>query len=231
MREGPGSPRCGDWWPRRSWRSRRTSARWEWCLHWPRCCHGPSSPCSPLTGCSRSRQYGRRVEPTKPAPTDERVAGPWPLVDGADNVDDRIVPTRPSSLSRIFAWLAAAGFILVAAFQLALVLGAPWGEYTQGGGTSGALAPSGRIVAAVSGLVSTVMAGAILARTGTGPLRRLPRGVVTVLAWVTTVLAVITVVLNIITRSSAERGVFAPVSMVLVVLVIIVMVTTRHRGS
>jgi hypothetical protein len=74
------------------------------------------------------------------------------------------------------------------------------------------------------------MAGAILARAGAGPLRRLPPRAITVLAWITTVLAVITVVLNLITRSSAERGVFAPVSIVLLVLVITVMVTTRHRG-
>ena len=60
--------------------------------------------------------------------------------------------------TRIAAWLAAAGFLLVAAFQVALVLGAPWGEYTQGGGTGGALAGSGRIVAAVSCLLSILMA-------------------------------------------------------------------------
>ena len=112
--------------------------------------------------------------------------------------------------TRIAAWLAAAGFLLVAALQVALVLGAPWGEYTQGGGTGGALAGSGRIVAAVSCLLSILMAGAILARAGEGPLRRLPPRVVTVLAWITMVFAIITVVLNLITRSTAERALWAP---------------------
>jgi hypothetical protein len=65
-------------------------------------------------------------------------------------------------------------------------LGAPWGEYTQRGGTSGALASSGRLFAAVSCVLSIVMAGAILARAGEGPLQRLPARVVTVLAWVAT---------------------------------------------
>ena len=132
---------------------------------------------------------------------------------------------------RIAAWLAAAGFLFVAAFQVALVLGAPWGEYTQGGGTSGSLPASGRTVAAVSCLLSILMAGAILARAGDGPLRRLPPRVVTVLAWITTVVAVITVVPNIITRSTAERAIWAPISIVLLLLVITVMVTTRRRGS
>jgi hypothetical protein len=88
---------------------------------------------------------------------------------------------------RVAAWLAAAIFFIVAAFQAALVFGAPWGEYTQGGGTSGALASSGRLIAAVSCVLSIVMAGAILARAGEGPLQRLPARVVTVLAWVATV--------------------------------------------
>jgi hypothetical protein len=143
--------------------------------------------------------------------------------------------TRPDnagwSASRVAAWLAAAGFLLVAAFQVALVLGAPWGEYTQGGDTSGALATSGRVVAAVSCLLEILMAGAILARAGLGPLRRLRPRVVTVLAWITTVLAAITVVLNLITRSTAERNLWAPVSIVLLLLVIAVMVTTPRRTS
>ena len=73
--------------------------------------------------------------------------------------------------TRVAAWLAAAIFFVVAAFQAALVFGAPWGEYTQGGGTSGALAASGRVLAAISCVLLIVMAGAILARAGEGPAR------------------------------------------------------------
>jgi hypothetical protein len=130
--------------------------------------------------------------------------------------------------TRVAAWSAAAIFLIVAAFQAALVLGAPWGEYTQGGGTSGALASSGRLFAAVSCVLSIVMAGAILARAGEGPLQRLPARVVTVLAWVATVYSMVAVVLNIITRSTAERVLWAPLSIVLLLLVATVMVTTRR---
>jgi hypothetical protein len=130
--------------------------------------------------------------------------------------------------TRVAAWLAAAIFLIVAAFQAALVLGAPWGEYTQGGGTSGALASSGRLSAAVSCMLSIVMAGAILARAGEGPLQRLPARVVTVLAWVATVYTAVAVVLNMITRSTAERALWAPVSIVLLLLVATVMVTSRR---
>jgi hypothetical protein len=119
-------------------------------------------------------------------------------------------------------------FFVVAAFHAALVFGAPWGEYTQGGGTRGALTSSGRLIAAVSCVLSIVMAGAILARAGEGPLRRLPARLVTVLAWVATVYAVVAVILNIITRSTAERAFWLPVSTVLFLLVATVMVTTRR---
>ena len=132
---------------------------------------------------------------------------------------------------RVAAWLAAAIFFIVAAFQAALVIGAPWGEYTQGGGTSGALPSSGRLIAAVSCVLSIVMAGAILARAGEGPLQRLPGRILTVLAWVATVYTAVAVVLNIITRSTAERAIWAPVSIVLLLLVATVMVTTRRTDS
>jgi hypothetical protein len=127
------------------------------------------------------------------------------------------------------AWTAAALFCIIAAFQAALVLGAPWGEYTQGGGTSGTLTTPGRIMAAVSCVLLIGMAGAILGRVGQGPPGRLPARVTTVLAWFTTVYAMVGVVLNLITRSTAERALWAPVSILLLVLVAFVMVTT-HRA-
>jgi hypothetical protein len=53
---------------------------------------------------------------------------------------------------------------------------------------------------------------------------------VTVLAWVAMVYAAVAVVLNIITRRTAERTLWAPVSIVLLLLVAIVMVTTRRTS-
>ena len=138
--------------------------------------------------------------------------------------------SAPRSTPVGVAWTAAVLFCIIAAFQAALVLGAPWGEYTQGGGTSGTLTASGRIMAAVSCVLSMVMAGAILSRVGRGPLgRRLPVRVTTVLAWFTMVYAGIAVVLNLITRSTAERALWAPVSILLLALVTFVMVRTHRK--
>jgi hypothetical protein len=63
---------------------------------------------------------------------------------------------------------AAVVMVAVAAFQVALVFGAPWGAYTQGGGTKGALDTSGRVVAAISCAILLVMAAAILAQVREG---------------------------------------------------------------
>jgi cell shape-determining protein MreD len=52
---------------------------------------------------------------------------------------------------------------------------------------------------------------------------------VTVLAWVAMVYTVVAVVLNI-TRSTAERALWAPVSIVLLLLVFTVMVATRRTS-
>jgi hypothetical protein len=126
----------------------------------------------------------------------------------------------------------AAAFVIVsiAAFQVALVLGAPWGAYTQGGQTEGALDPSGRVLAAVSCAVLLVMAAAILARVREGPLKAAPARLVTALSWFTTIYSALAVVLNLASRSSSERAVFAPTAILLFVLVVTTMVGSRQTS-
>jgi hypothetical protein len=118
----------------------------------------------------------------------------------------------------------------IAAFQIALVLGAPWGRYTQGGGTEGALDGSGRLFAVVSCAILVVMAAAVSARAHEGPLRNAPGALVTALSWLTTIYSGGAVVLNVATESAAERTVFAPVAILLLALVVIAMAGSRRAG-
>jgi hypothetical protein len=75
-----------------------------------------------------------------------------------------------------------------------------------------------------------LMAGAILARVGEGSMRVLPRRLITGLAWFTTVYAGLSVILNLATPSARERALWAPVTLVLLVLVIVTMVgSSRGR--
>ena len=123
---------------------------------------------------------------------------------------------------------AAVVMVSVAAFQLALVFGAPWGVYTQGGGTDGALDASGRVFAGVSCVILLVMAAAILARVREGPLKNTPGKLVTALAWFTAIYAAVAVLLNLSTSSSSERAVFAPTAILLLVLVLTATVGSPH---
>jgi hypothetical protein len=123
---------------------------------------------------------------------------------------------------------AAVVLVGIAAFQVALVFGAPWGAYTQGGGTEGALDTSGRVLAAASCALLLLMAAAILARVREGPLRNAPGRLVTALAWFTTVYSAVAVVLNLATQSSSERAVFAPVAILLFALVVTTMAGSRR---
>ena len=123
---------------------------------------------------------------------------------------------------------AAVLLVGIAAFQVALVFGAPWGAYTQGGETEGTLDTSGRVIAAVSCVIVLVMASAMLARAGEGPLKNAPGRLVTALAWFTTIYSAVAVVLNLATESSSERAVFAPTAILLFVLVVSTMVGSRQ---
>ena len=123
---------------------------------------------------------------------------------------------------------AAVVMVGIAAFQFALVLGAPWGAYTQGGETDGALDTSQRVFAAVSCAILLVMATAILARVGEGPLKNAPVRLVTALAWFTTVYSAVAIVLNLASQSASERAVFAPTAILLFVLVVSTMVGSRR---
>jgi hypothetical protein len=119
--------------------------------------------------------------------------------------------------------------LAVAAFQVALALGAPWGAWTQGGAHSGSLPGDARVFAVTSAMLLVVMALAILARAGSGPFATLPGRLRTFLAWATTVYAGVGVVLNLATPSASERAVFAPVSLVLFLFCVATMWATRRR--
>ncbi|HEX2345707.1 MAG TPA: hypothetical protein VHI12_03910 [Gaiellaceae bacterium] len=134
-------------------------------------------------------------------------------------------------LAVLAARAAAVVMLGIAAFQVALVFGTPWGEYTQGGQTEGALDASGRLFAVVSCAIVLVMAAAMLARVREGPLKDAPGRLVTGLCWFTTIYSALSVALNLATESSSERAVFAPTAILLFSLVVTTMVSSRHTRA
>lgn len=132
--------------------------------------------------------------------------------------------------ARTYALAAAWLFGAVTVFQVAVALGAPWGEFTQGGQHPGVLPSDMRVVAASSALIVAAMALTVLAAVGIGPLRTASSRSRLWAMRGTTAYAGIAVLANVATRSTHERAVWAPVSIVLLVCCVQVLQGMRVKG-
>ncbi len=120
--------------------------------------------------------------------------------------------------------LAAYLFVVLAAFlalfQLALAAGAPWGHLTQGGSHLGRLPPANRAMAAVSFVLAAAFAAVVLGRAGA-----LAPGWQEVLrpwAWVVVALSALSLLANVASRSRAERRLWVPVALVMLLTSVVV---------
>jgi hypothetical protein len=116
-------------------------------------------------------------------------------------------------LRRIAAIVFAAVSTIVVAFQIALALGAPWGEFAMGGSNRGQYPPPLRVAAIVQAALIAFVAAVVLARAGVA-FARLAR-VSRWLVWVVVGLMTVSLVLNLITPSGGERAIWAPVAFVM----------------
>ena len=113
----------------------------------------------------------------------------------------------------------AAGLLLgVCAFQVALVLGAPWGAITQGGFDDGALEATGRFTAGFSAVLLFLMSQVILAVDGTGIFKGAPKRVIRVFAWISTAYAALGILANLASPSLLEKLIWVPVTVAMFVL-------------
>ena len=115
-----------------------------------------------------------------------------------------------------FIQIAAILYILITVvvifFQMFLVLGAPWGEFTQGGRYKGTLPISGRISAAISIPILVFMASSISSVVGFVPNWSIRT------AYITLALQGVTAVFNLITPSLKERRLWGPVTTIAFIL-------------
>ena len=95
---------------------------------------------------------------------------------------------------------------IVIVFQLALALGAPWGEFTQGGRFKGTLPLSGRILSALSIPILIFMGCSIASAAGL--IFEWHRWT----AYVTVSIQGLTAIFNLITPSLKERRLWGPVT-------------------
>lgn len=111
--------------------------------------------------------------------------------------------------------------VLVALFQLALVLGAPMGEYTMGGQNAGTLPVRLRFVAALSMLLNLAIGGHYLAQTG-AVVTLLTTDLNQIANWGLVAFTGVGLILNSISRSKKERQLWVPVLLLAVACAVIV---------
>jgi hypothetical protein len=119
----------------------------------------------------------------------------------------------------VAAVAAAIGFLGIAAFQLALALGAPLGRAAWGG-SHVRLPARLRVGSAVATVIWLLAAGIVLSRVGLGA--SLPDDVARWGTWILVGLLPIGAVMNFISRSPWERFLWGPVALILAGLCLLV---------
>ena len=123
-------------------------------------------------------------------------------------------------MKRIAAIVFAVIILGVVAFQIALALGAPWGEYAMGGAFPGQYPPALRIGAVLQAILLAGFAAVVLARADLIQVRWLQRA--RWLIWAVVALFAIFLMLNLITPSAGERALWVPVILLLLISSLIV---------
>jgi hypothetical protein len=122
----------------------------------------------------------------------------------------------------MFAAAAAAiGFVVIAAFQVALALGAPFGRAAWGGGNPGRLPAHLRFASGVAAGIWIIAAVVVLGRGNLVDVP-FPRAVVQWGSWVLVALLSVGAVMNFASASQWERFGWGPFAAVLALLCLIV---------
>jgi hypothetical protein len=113
--------------------------------------------------------------------------------------------------------LATTGVIV---FQIALALGAPWGDFALGGRFPGTL-PQTMRVAAVGQAILLAVLGVLVLSDAALVLPSIAEALPS-LIWLVVAFSAVSLVLNTITRSARERMVWAPVALLMLLSSLIV---------
>jgi hypothetical protein len=125
--------------------------------------------------------------------------------------------------------VAAAGFLVVASFQVALALGAPFGRAAFGGAHAGTLPEEFRVVCAVAAGLWALAALHVLSRGGV--IRRIRRLADSHITWVLAGLTAVGALMNAASSSPWERFGWAPYTLGLSILCVLLTRSGRDGQS
>jgi hypothetical protein len=125
-------------------------------------------------------------------------------------------------LMTILAVLFTILSLFVAIFQWLLFFKMPWGEYTMGGIHKGVLPKPYRIAALIQSFL--ILFNAFVVLNHTTLLTILPNSFTNIWMWVIMVMMGLSTVMNIITKSSKERRLWAPITLVVFISSVLIYV-------
>ena len=115
--------------------------------------------------------------------------------------------------------------VIAVAFQLALALGAPWGEYAMGGRYPGRFPPFLRLLAVAQAIILSLLAFIVLSRAGlVVPEATADQPNV---AFFPVLVSGLSLWMNLKSPSAKERRTWVPVAAVMVVSSLVVALATR----
>jgi hypothetical protein len=109
---------------------------------------------------------------------------------------------------------------IVIFFQFCLAIGLPWGEASMGGKFPGKYPPKMRIVALINMLILSCMVVIVLVEADVW-LPQL-KSIAKTGIWLVLTFSIISVILNILTPSKIERNIWAPVTIIQLIVCLIV---------
>jgi hypothetical protein len=118
------------------------------------------------------------------------------------------------------ALVVASGLAAIAAFQLALIAGAPLGRAAWGGGET--VLPTSLRLASVVAIVAYGLAAAVVLRRAGWPIRWISPRVARRATWALVMLLGLSAAGNLLSQSPWERFLMAPTALLLAVLTLIV---------
>jgi hypothetical protein len=133
----------------------------------------------------------------------------------------------PLVVTRAAAIIALVLFALLIVFQLALALGAPWGRAAYGGAHPGVLPVPFRIASGVAVVVWSVVALAVVRRSGIPLWSPVPVSWLPVVIWIVVGLLALALVMNALTPSALERAIWVPFALLLLAATLTVAITAR----
>jgi hypothetical protein len=125
------------------------------------------------------------------------------------------------NLVTLGSWVAIIAFSAISLFQIALIAGAPWGEYAVGGAHKGKLPVSFRVGSAFTLALYAGIVGHYLAQAGV-LTKFLDAGLNGIANWALVVLNVFSLLANSLTQSQKEKTVWAPVAFVILLASLLV---------